>query len=207
MFVTRTTRNPSDSMTCMRYSSRANSSDAECVTPSTSTTSLPSSITKSTTYRSIGCCRRNFQCASFRFLNACHSRAFALVCEARSLRALCLKRCMPTTSHQAEQISLPPRPLVGPLTRPLRGRPLPNGERCSASHVEGARDLHRVGLSGDAQIPRRRLDLGVAEQQADRLDIAGAVEDVERLRPPQRFVAVLPGIEPRLGNPEFQQAV
>src|SRR5271166_5768919 len=100
----------------------------------------------------------------------------------------------------------PQREEVDRALNPGRGMPRPYGPP-TTSHVEGARHLHRVGPSGDAQIPRRRLDLGVAEQQANRLDIARAVEDVERLRPPQRFVAVVPGIEPRLSNPEFQQTV
>lgn len=112
MFVTRTTRKPRDSSNRVRSRSRASSKSELCVTPSTSTTSLPSSVTKSTTYRSIGCCRRNFQRARRRPRSACHRRASALVCLARSLRALCLNRSIP-------------------LTRPLRGRPLPDGERCN----------------------------------------------------------------------------
>ena len=111
-FVTRTTWNPHDSRMRVRSESRANSRGEECVTPSTSTISLPSSVTKSTTYRSMGCCRRNFHRDSRRFRNACQSLASALVWKARSLRALCLKRSIP-------------------LTRPLRGRPLPAGERYS----------------------------------------------------------------------------
>ena len=69
-------------------------------------------VTKSTMYRLIGCCRRNFQWAKRRPRNACHNRVSALVCDARSLRALFLKRCIP-------------------LTRLLRSRPLPQGERYS----------------------------------------------------------------------------
>jgi len=112
VFVTRTTWKPNDSKMCIRSSSRAISAAVEWVVPSTSTTSFPSSVTKSTTYRSIECWRRNFQCASFLARNSFHKRASALVCDDRSRRALCLNRSIP-------------------LTRPLRGRPLPNGERCS----------------------------------------------------------------------------
>jgi hypothetical protein len=112
MFVTRTTRNPSDSSRRVRSLSRASSRSEPCVAPSTSTTNLPSSVTKSTTYRSIGCWRRNFQCANRRPRNPCHRRDSALVCPARSLRARALKRSIP-------------------LTRLLRSRPLPDGERYS----------------------------------------------------------------------------
>lgn len=109
--LTRTTRNPRDSRSRVRSSSRFSAAAVACVTPSTSTTSLPSSDTKSTTYRSIGCWRRNFQRASFRFRSACQSRNSALVCDDRSDLARFAN-------------------LRIPLTRPLRGRPLPTGERC-----------------------------------------------------------------------------
>jgi hypothetical protein len=71
---------------------------------------LPSIVAKSTTYLSIGCCRRNFHRASRRPRNLYQSFASALVSEACSARALLTNRSIP-------------------LTRPLRGRPLPNGER------------------------------------------------------------------------------
>jgi hypothetical protein len=112
MFVTRTTWKPNASRKCVRSPSRAISAPVLCVAPSTSTMSLPSIVTKSTTYRSIGCCRRNFQRASRRPRNACQSLPSALVCAARSFRDLCLKRSIP-------------------LTRLLRSRPLPDGERYS----------------------------------------------------------------------------
>ncbi len=111
ILLTRTTRKPSASSARVRCSSRFIATAVVWVTPSTSTTSFPSSVTKSTTYRSMGCWRRNFQRSSFRFLNACQSRNSALVCDARSFFALFANRCIP-------------------LTRPLRGRPLPTGERC-----------------------------------------------------------------------------
>jgi hypothetical protein len=111
-FEARTTRKPSASSTRVRSSSRFSAAAVACVTPSTSTTNFPSNVTKSTMYRSIGCWRRNFQRASLRFRSACQSRSSALVDEARSFRARRLNCSIP-------------------LTRPLRGRPLPTGERCS----------------------------------------------------------------------------
>jgi hypothetical protein len=112
MFVTRTTWKPNASRRRVRSASRAISVSVLCVAPSTSTISLPSIVTKSTTYRLIGCCRRNFQRARRRPRNACQSRPSALVCAARSFRDLRLKRSIP-------------------LTRLLRSRPLPSGERCN----------------------------------------------------------------------------
>jgi hypothetical protein len=112
-FVTRNTRNPFDSRIRVRSASRASSSAVACVAPSTSMTSFPSNVTKSTTKRSMECWRRNFHRASFRFRSAYQSRASALVCDARSLLALCLNRSIP-------------------LTRRLRRRLLPNGERYRA---------------------------------------------------------------------------
>jgi len=116
MLVTRTTRKPQDSSICVRSASRAISSGMPCVAPSTSITSLPSMVTKSTTYRSMGCWRRNFHRSRRRLRGACHSRTSALVCDVRSLRALFLNRSIP-------------------LTRPLRGRPLPIGERCNTRRI------------------------------------------------------------------------
>ena len=109
-FETRITWNPQDSRTRVRSLSWCNSASVECVAPSTSTMSFPSSITKSTMYLSIWCWRRNFQWASRRLRNAYQRRDSALVCEARSCRAFFLKRSIP-------------------LTRRLRRRPLPVGER------------------------------------------------------------------------------
>jgi len=110
IFETRTTRKPQDSNTSDLTLSRASSDGSAWVTPSTSTISFPSNVTKSTTYRSIGCWRRNFQRASRRLRSACQSFASALVCDKRSFRALALN-------------------LSIPLTRLLRSRPLPAGER------------------------------------------------------------------------------
>jgi len=109
---TRTTRNPQASNTSDRALSLACSDGSACVTPSTSTISFPSSVTKSTTYRSIECWRRNFHRASRRLRSACQSFASALVCDALRFRALALN-------------------LSIPLTRLLRSRPLPVGERYS----------------------------------------------------------------------------
>ncbi len=126
VFVTRTTRNPKDSNTRVRSISRLISCDVECVAPSTSTISFPSIVTKSTTCRSIGCCRRNFHRANRRARNTCQRLDSALVCESRSLRALFLKRSIPLTR--------PPSLCCG-------GRPLPAGERCNtgrwADHLGG----------------------------------------------------------------------
>ena len=113
---TRTTRKPHASNTSDRALSSAISDGSACVTPSTSTISFPSSVTKSTTYRSIECWRRNFHRASRRLRSACQSFASALVCEARRFRALALN-------------------LSIPLTRLLRSRPLPVGERYSTANA------------------------------------------------------------------------
>jgi len=112
---TRTTKKPQASRTSDRILSCATAAGSECVTPSTSTTSLPSSDTKSTTYRSIGCWRRNFHRASRRLRRACHNLDSALVCEARRVRALALNLSVPLT-RIADAI-----------------RPLPNGERYSTT--------------------------------------------------------------------------
>lgn len=116
VLVTRSTWNPQASSAAVRSRSCASSRSLWCVTPSTSTMSLPSSVTKSTIYRSIECCRRNFHRSNERFRNACHSLASALVCFDRSNLALV-------------------RNLSIPLTRLLRSRPLPGGERCSTVFV------------------------------------------------------------------------
>lgn len=111
---TRMTCSPHNSRMRVRSQSRFSSARVECVTPPTSTIGLPSIVTKSTTYRSIGCWRRNFHRANCLFLRACQSSASALGCDARSFRALGLK-------------------CSSPLTRPLRGRPLPAGEKYIAA--------------------------------------------------------------------------
>jgi hypothetical protein len=115
VFETRTTRNPQASSASDLALSRLAADEVECVTPSTSTTSFPSSDAKSTMYRSIGCWRRNFQRASLRLRSACQSRASALVCEARRARALALNLSIPLTR------------IAGAI------RPLPNGERYSTA--------------------------------------------------------------------------
>jgi hypothetical protein len=112
---TRTTRKPQASRASDRALSCATAAGAECVTPSTSTMSFPSSETKSTTYRSIGCWRRNFHRANLRLRSACHSFDSAFVCEARRARALALNLSIPLT-RIAEAI-----------------RPLPAGERYSTA--------------------------------------------------------------------------
>jgi hypothetical protein len=114
VFETRTTRKPQASSTSDRALSLASSDGSACVTPSTSTTSFPSSVTKSTTYRSIECWRRNFHRASRRLRSACQSFASALVYDKRRFRAFALN-------------------LSIPLTRLLRSRPLPNGEKYSTA--------------------------------------------------------------------------
>ena len=114
LFETRTIWKPQASRTSDLALSRACSDGSVCVTPSTSTISFPSSVTKSTTYRSIECWRRNFHRASRRLRSACQSFASALVCDARRFRALALN-------------------LSIPLTRLLRSRPLPGGERYSTA--------------------------------------------------------------------------
>jgi len=116
VFETRTTRKPQDSSTSDLALSRAISDGSAWVTPSTSTISFPSKVTKSTTYRSMGCWRRNFQRASRLLRSACQSFASALVCDKRSFRARALN-------------------LSIPLTRLLRSRPLPVGERYSTANA------------------------------------------------------------------------
>jgi hypothetical protein len=112
---TRTTRNPQASSAADLTLSRFISAWVECVTPSTSTMSFPSMVTKSTTYRSMGCWRRNFQRASLRLRSACQSFASALVCDARRDRAFALNLSIPLT-RIADAI-----------------RPLPAGERYSTA--------------------------------------------------------------------------
>ena len=114
VFETRTMWKPRASSTLDRASSLASSDDSECVTPSTSMINFPSSVTKSTMYRSIECWRRNFHRANRRLRSACRSFASALVCDERRLRALTLNFSIP-------------------LTRLLRSRPLPDGERYSTA--------------------------------------------------------------------------
>jgi hypothetical protein len=116
LFETRSTRNPNADSASDRARSFSCSVGVAWVTPSTSTMSFPSSDTKSTMYRSIGCCRRNFQRAMRRLRNACQSRCSALVCDERRRRARDLNCSIP-------------------LTRLLRSRPLPNGERYSTAAV------------------------------------------------------------------------
>ena len=113
---TRTMWKPQASNTSDLALSRASSACSVCVTPSTSTISFPSKVTKSTTYRSIECWRRNLHRASRRLRSACQSFASALVCDKRRFRALALN-------------------LSIPLTRLLRSRPLPNGERYSTANA------------------------------------------------------------------------
>jgi len=86
--VTLITLKPSASMLRVRSSSYAISRGVEWVAPSTSTTNLPDRATKSTTYRSMGCCLRNFQPSSWRLRNACQSRFSALISLRRRARAL-----------------------------------------------------------------------------------------------------------------------
>jgi hypothetical protein len=144
VFETRTMWKPQASSTSDRAMSRARSEGSACVTPSTSAISFPSSVTKSTTYRSIGCWRRNFQRASRRSRSACHSFASALVCDSRSFLALALNWSIPSPGGFVADLSLTGRGIVHPtpgcvcgfpLTRLLRSRPLPNGERCSTANA------------------------------------------------------------------------
>src|SRR5712664_2268471 len=106
---TRTTKNPQASNTSDRALSLTCSDGSACVTPSTSTINFPSSVTKSTTYRSIECWRRNFHRASRRLRSACQSFASALVCDALRFRALALN------------LSIPPHPAATQPTSPRRG--------------------------------------------------------------------------------------
>jgi hypothetical protein len=109
LFETRTMWKPQASSTSERVLSRSSADGSACVTPSTSTISFPSSVTKSTTYRSMACWRRNFHRASRRLRKACQSLASALVCDARRFRALALN------------LSIPPHPAAAQPTSPQRG--------------------------------------------------------------------------------------
>jgi len=109
-FVTRTTWKPSDSRMKVRCASRRSSASVEWVAPSTSTISFPSSVTKSTMKRSMGCCRRNFQRPSCLLRNSRQSISSALVSFLRRKRALALKYFIsltrplarPTSPHQGQ---------------------------------------------------------------------------------------------------------
>jgi hypothetical protein len=116
VFETRTIWNPQLSSISDRNLSLTRSEGSACVTPSTSTISFPWSVTKSTIYRSMGCWRRNFHRASRRLRSAFQSFASALVCDDRRFRALVLNLSMP-------------------LTRLLRSRPLPDGERYNTANA------------------------------------------------------------------------
>lgn len=105
------TKKPAFSSIRVRRASCAISSGVECVTPSTSTASLPSNVTKSTMKPLMTCCRRNFQRLSWRARRACQSFASALVCAERNRFALVLN------------LSMPPYPDCAAI------RPLPGGER------------------------------------------------------------------------------
>ncbi|MDB5548436.1 MAG: hypothetical protein JWP21_1883 [Tardiphaga sp.] len=112
VLLTRRTRNPQSSSARGRARSPATSASVLCVTPSTSTTSFPSIVTKSTMYPPISCCLRNFQRSSRRARNACHNLASALVCDRRRFLALALNLSIPLTRISLRSI-----------------RPLPSGER------------------------------------------------------------------------------
>jgi hypothetical protein len=144
VFEMRTMWKPQASSTSDRALSRASSEGSACVTPSTSTISFPSSVTKSTTYRSIGCWRRNFQRASRRLRSSRQSFASALVCDSRSFLALALNLSIPSPGCFATDLSPTGRGIAHPtrrcvcgvpLTRLLRSRPLPNGERYSTANA------------------------------------------------------------------------
>src|ERR1700730_6869275 len=52
-----------------------------------------------------------------------------------------------------------------------------------ASDIEGATDLDWVGLGLETEISRCALDLRMAQERSNRLQIAGAFQDVESFRP------------------------
>jgi len=86
-FGMRSRAKPSDSRIAVRAASRVISTAVECVAPSTSTISLASRRAKSTTNRSTGCWRRNFQRLSARLRNTRQGLASADVWLRRSVRA------------------------------------------------------------------------------------------------------------------------
>ncbi len=157
VFDTRRIWNPSDRRISVRCASCARSASLPCVAPSTSTTSLPAIVTKSTTCRPIGCCRLNFQSASLRPRSRYQSRASAEVCDDLSARALDLNRSIGRSPGHWLHLSLRERSTAegrrvrvyvrtGWFPKPSPGaslRPLPQGE------VKREPRLHS---------PRRRLD-------------------------------------------------
>ncbi len=68
----------------------------------------------------------------------------------------------------------------------------PIGRQCAGgaltpSDVESSTDRYRVGLGFETEISRRALDFHMAQECSNRLQIAGALQNVESLRPAQRF--------------------
>jgi hypothetical protein len=73
------------------------------------------------------------------------------------------------------------------------------------SDIECSADCYRVGFRFNTEISRCALDLHMSQECSNRLQIAGAFQNVECLRPTQGFDAIGPGIESCLDHPELQQ--
>ena len=74
----------------------------------------------------------------------------------------------------------------------------------TASNIERSTDRDRIGLGFETEIPRCAFDLHMAQECSNRLQIASALQDVEGLRPAQRFHAIILGIESGADHPELQ---
>src|ERR1700693_2893631 len=74
-----------------------------------------------------------------------------------------------------------------------------------ASDVEGPTDRDRVGLCFEPEISRCALDLHMSQECSNRLQIAGALQNVKSLRPTQGFDAVVGRIETCIHDPDLQQ--
>jgi len=74
-------------------------------------------------------------------------------------------------------------------------------------HIEGATDLDRINLRLQAEIPRCALNLHMAQQRPNRLQVARPFQDVQSFRPAQRLQAIDGRIKTRFVDPVLYQAV
>jgi hypothetical protein len=65
----------------------------------------------------------------------------------------------------------------------LRCKQVPCLSAPTASDIEGATDLDWVGLGLETEISRCALDLCMAQERSNRLQIASALQNVESFRP------------------------
>jgi hypothetical protein len=112
-------------------------------------------------------------------------------------------RTLPATEPRRGKNAVPLQSAVADGQTTLR-----SGGQCvdgspAPSDIEGSADLDRVGLCFETEISCCIFDSRMAQEHANRLQIAGAFQDVECLRPTQRFDAVVRGIESCLNDPEL----